>query len=85
MLSVNNISIKLGEESNVHEIINPIYENQKFYILGLPGRSVVKNQIANAGDMGLIPVQKDPTCCRETTTVHHDSLACVLEPRKCNY
>ena len=73
MLSVNSISIKLGEESNVHETVNPIYENQKFYILGFPGGSVVKNQIANAGDMGLILVQKDPTRCRETKTVHHES------------
>ena len=46
-------------------------ENQKIYILGFPGGSVVKNQIASAGDMGLIPVQKDPHPAK-TKTVNCD-------------
>ena len=45
-----------------------------------PGGPVVKNPPASTGDMGLIPVKVDPTCCGVTKPVHHNFWACSLEP-----
>ena len=36
------------------------------------GGLVVKNPPANAGDMGLIPDQENPTCCRAARTMYHN-------------
>ena len=47
---------------------------------GFPGGLVVKNPPANAGDMGLIPVQEDATCCGVTKSLRHKYWACALEP-----
>ena len=35
-------------------------------VWGFPDVPVVQNPPANAGDMGLIPGPKDPTCCQAT-------------------
>ena len=47
---------------------------------GFPGGSVVKNPPANVGDMSLIPGPGRPTCCGATKPMHHNYLACALEP-----
>ena len=40
---------------------------------------MVKNPPADAGDVGSISVQEDPTCLREAKPVHHNYEACALE------
>ena len=52
--------------------------------LGFPGGSVVRNLPASAGDMGLIPMQEDPTCPRATKLMCLNCQVCALEPRSCN-
>ena len=47
---------------------------------GFPGGSVVKKPPANAGHMGSIPVQKDPTCHRATRPECHNYRACTRQP-----
>ena len=49
--------------------LNPIH------LLGFPGGSVIKNPPANAGNMGLIPGQEDPTCHGATEPVCHTTAA----------
>ena len=39
---------------------------------GFPGDSVMMNPPSNAGDMGSILGQEDPTCCRATKLVYHN-------------
>ena len=46
----------------------------KIHYGGFPGSSVVKNLLASAGDMGLIPDLGDPTCRGATKAVHYWSL-----------
>ena len=53
--------------------------------MDFPGGAVVKNLPANAGDMGLILVQEDPTWRGTTKSVHHNYWACALEPANHNY
>ena len=52
----------------------------KIHYGGFPGSSVVKNLLANEGDMGLIPDLGDPTC---RGAEHHDY--CALEPGSHDY
>ena len=40
--------------------------------MDFPGGQVVKNPPAKAGDMGSIPDQEYPTCCRATKPMHHN-------------
>ena len=39
---------------------------------GFPGGAVVKNPLANAGDMGSSPGLEDPTCPGATKPVRHN-------------
>ena len=49
---------------------------------GVPGGSVVKNLLANAGDKGWIPlIGEDPTCHGTTKPMRHSYWPCALEPR----
>ena len=45
-----------------------------------PDGSVVENLSTNARDTGSIPDPEDPTSCGATKPMHHDYLACALEP-----
>ena len=46
----------------------------------LPGGWMVKNTPANGGDIGSIPDREDPTGHIESKPMHHNYLACALEP-----
>ena len=52
---------------------------------GLPGGTVVKNPPPMQGTQVRSLVREDPTCCRATKPVHHNYLACALEPTSHNY
>ena len=54
------------------------YSSSKYY--NFPSGSGVKNLPANAGDMGLIPIQEDPTCQGAAKPMHHNYWACALGP-----
>ena len=49
-------------------------------MIGFPGGSVVKNPPANVGDMSLIPGPGRSICYGATKPMHHNYLACALEP-----
>ena len=50
-------------------------------MIGFPGGSVVKNPPANVGDISLIPGPGRSICYGATKPMHHNYLACALEPR----
>ena len=50
----------------------------------IPGGPMVKNLPANAGDMGSVLVQEDPTCCGATKPMCHNYGAHTLEPASRN-
>ena len=52
-------------------LFHPGHWGQKYGLGASLGGSVVKNPPVYSGDMGLIPVWEDPTCCRAAKPMHN--------------
>ena len=65
------MSLSHNSQQESHQVIHSF---SKYFWASLVAQ-VVKNSPANAGDMGLIPGQEDPTCHGATEPVCHTTAA----------